>query len=233
MEKGFQSPNFEARRDGKQPKILLLHYSGMTDFAEVLKKICDPASKVGYHYLIGEDGKTYNLVDESMRAFHAGVSFWQGERDINSISIGISLQNPGHEFGYRPFPQIQIDSLKKLAQQIIKRHSIAPHRVLGHSDVAPDRKTDPGELFPWQELADSGIGVMPKNPAPAALSEREGKDLLTQWGYDPACDMATALIAFQSHYCPKELGKGLNPATSAALKSLISAATHFDKKGSW
>ncbi len=222
MNKNYSSPNFEPRRDSKKPYIFLLHYSGMTDFAEVLKKICDPASKVSYHYIINEDGAVYNLVDESMRAFHAGVSYWQGERDINSVSIGVSLQNPGHEFGYRPFPQIQIDSLKKLAQQIMERHMIKPEYILGHSDVAPSRKTDPGELFPWQELADCGIGVMPKNPAPSALSEQEGKDLLARWGYDPACDIATSLVAFQSHYCPKELGKGWTPATAGALKSLIS-----------
>src|SRR5262249_6695143 len=141
--------------------MLVLHYTGMRTGEAALERLCDPVAKVSSHYLVEEDGTTWRLVPEEKRAWHAGVSFWAGERDINDFSIGIELVNPGHEFGYRPFPEAQMQALEALARDIVDRHAIRPHRVVGHSDVAPTRKTDPGELFDWARLARKGIGLWP------------------------------------------------------------------------
>jgi len=141
---------------------LLLHYTGMTSCQKALDRLRDPQAKVSAHYVLDEDGTIYRLVAEEMRAWHAGVAFWHGMRDINSTSVGIEIVNPGHEYGYRPFPEAQIAALIPLAKGIMERHDIAPIDVLGHSDVAPGRKTDPGELFPWQSLAAHGIGIWPE-----------------------------------------------------------------------
>jgi len=173
------SPNFDARRDGCPIDILVLHYTGMATAEEALARLCDPEAKVSAHYTVDRDGHIYRHVDESLRARHAGVSYWAGERDVNSRSIGIELVNPGHEFGYVPFPDAQIAALIGLARGILARHPIPPHRVLGHSDVAPARKMDPGELFPWQLLAAHGIGIFPlpqagEVPGNAQRSEAEG-----------------------------------------------------------
>jgi N-acetylmuramoyl-L-alanine amidase len=159
------SPNFDARREGCPIDILVLHYTGMRTAEEALERLCDPAAIVCAHYTIDCGGRIYRHVDESLRARHAGVSYWAGERDVNSRSIGIELVNPGHEFGYLPFPDPQIAALIDLSRGILARHPIPPHRVVGHSDVAPARKLDPGELFPWPELAEAGIGIFPSRPA--------------------------------------------------------------------
>src|SRR5262249_42163258 len=148
--------------------MLVLHYTGMQSAAAAIDRLCDPAAKVSAHYLIEEDGTAWRLVDETRRAFHAGVSFWQGTTDVNSASIGIELVNPGHEWGYRPFPDAQMQTLETLAQEILRRHAIPPDRVVGHSDVAPARKQDPGELFDWRRLADAGIGLWPEEGGRAA-----------------------------------------------------------------
>ena len=132
-------------------------------------RLCDPAAKVSAHYTIDEDGTVYAHVPEARRAWHAGVSFWAGESDINARSIGIELVNPGHEYGYRAFPEAQIAALIALCHGILARHPIPPARVLGHSDVAPARKEDPGELFPWARLAKAGIGLWPDVAATAIL----------------------------------------------------------------
>ncbi|MEX2202220.1 MAG: N-acetylmuramoyl-L-alanine amidase, partial [Dongiaceae bacterium] len=153
------SPNHDARRGPVD--ILLLHYTGMVAAEAALKRLCDPVARVSAHYLIDEDGTLWQLVGEDRRAWHAGVSFWAGESDINARSIGIELQNPGHEFGYRAFPEPQMKTLIELAQGILQRHPIPASRVIGHSDVAPTRKEDPGELFDWQRLAAAGIGLWP------------------------------------------------------------------------
>ncbi|HEX4158666.1 MAG TPA: N-acetylmuramoyl-L-alanine amidase [Rhizomicrobium sp.] len=158
------SPNFDVRREGCPIDILVLHYTGMRNAEEALNRLCDPDAKVSAHYTIDRDGRVYRHVDESLRARHAGISWWAAERDVNSRSIGIELVNPGHEFGYEPFPDAQIDALIDLAHGIFARHPVPPHRVVGHSDVAPARKMDPGELFPWPELATSGIGIFPPPP---------------------------------------------------------------------
>src|SRR5262249_36882522 len=158
------SPNFDARRGGTPIDILALHYTGMPTAEGALARLCDPAAKVSAHYTIDEDGTIYRHVAEAERAWHAGVSCWAGARDINDRSIGIELVNPGHDFGYRAFPDAQIAAVIELARGIVERNRIPPARVLGHSDVAPKRKIDPGELFPWPRLAAEGLGVWPKRP---------------------------------------------------------------------
>ncbi len=158
------SPNHGPRAEGKPIDILLLHYTGMPSEAGALAWLANPQSQVSAHYFVGEDGRIVQMVAESERAWHAGQSFWAGETDINSRSIGIEIANPGHEFGYRSFPPAQIAAVIALCQDILSRHPIPAERVLAHSDVAPTRKEDPGELFPWGELAAAGIGhwVMPE-----------------------------------------------------------------------
>lgn len=154
------SPNHEPRL-GDGIDILLLHYTGMGTAASACAWLCDPVSKVSSHYLVDEAGVVFRLVDEEARAWHAGVSYWAGETDINSRSIGIEIHNLGHESGCPPFPDVQIDAVIELAQGILKRHPIPPYRILAHSDVAPGRKRDPGEAFPWERLAEAGIGLLP------------------------------------------------------------------------
>ena len=154
------SPNFD-RRGGVPVSILVLHYTGMQSGAEALARLCDSASKVSAHYVVEEDGGVYALVAEEHRAWHAGVSSWHGETRVNAASIGIEIVNPGHEFGYRPFPRVQVEAVIALCRDILSRHEIPARNVVGHSDVAPMRKEDPGELFPWAWLAAQGVGLWP------------------------------------------------------------------------
>ena len=164
------SPNHDARPHGVSVDILVLHYTGMKTAQEALARLCDPAAKVSAHYTIARAGTVYVHVPEERRAWHAGVSCWAGERNVNARSIGIELVNPGHEFGYVPFTDDQVSALIDLARGILSRHPIPPARVLGHSDVAPARKMDPGELFPWACLAEYGIGAWPARPPSASLT---------------------------------------------------------------
>ncbi|HUK60859.1 MAG TPA: N-acetylmuramoyl-L-alanine amidase [Stellaceae bacterium] len=180
--------------------MLVVHYTGMRNATEALARLTSLDSAVSAHYLIDEDGTVWRLVPEERRAWHAGISFWRGRRDINSASIGIELVNPGHEFGYRAFPEAQLAALEVLARDILGRHAIPPHNVLGHSDVAPARKQDPGELFPWRRLALAGIGVWPGSPLPPA--PREIRPVLGAIGYDPDVALAPTITAFQRHFRP-------------------------------
>jgi N-acetylmuramoyl-L-alanine amidase len=193
------SPNQDGR-DGAAIDMLVLHYTGMATAEEALARLCDPAAKVSAHYTIGEDGTVYAHVPEEQRAWHAGRSFWAGRRNVNACSIGIELVNPGHEFGYRAFPSAQIDSLKMLCKAIQARHAIPAARVLGHSDVAPARKEDPGELFPWKEMAKSGVGLWPEKAVTML-----GADALARFGYDPEAPPETVITAFQRHFRPEKL----------------------------
>lgn len=214
------SPNQDAR-DGVSVDMLVLHYTGMTSGEAALARLCDPAAKVSAHYAIDEDGTVYAMVPEARRAWHAGVSFWAGARDINTRSIGIELVNPGHEFGYRPFPDAQIDALTVLCRQILDRHPIPPWRVLGHSDVAPARKDDPGELFPWTGLARAGIGFWATpgaDPGEAAVAP-----LLARYGYDPDVPVEKAVTAFQRHFRPSRVDGIADRETRATLSGLIAA----------
>src|ERR1035438_2816744 len=150
------SPNFDART--APPDMIVLHYTGMPTGAEALARLRDPLAKVSAHYLVEEDGRIFVMVPEGRRAWHAGVSFWKGQRDLNGVSIGVEVVNPGHEFGYRPFPDVQIAAVIGLIADIRTRWSVPDNRILGHSDIAPARKKDPGELFPWDRLARAGQG---------------------------------------------------------------------------
>lgn len=220
------SPNFNARDPAVRFQYIVLHYTGMASRDEALQRLCDPTAQVSAHYVVDEDGQIYKLVDEHLRAWHAGQSFWRGIRDINSASIGIELVNPGHEFGYRPFPEAQIEALKKLLPDIAMRHKMVPATcLLAHSDIAPTRKQDPGELFPWQDLAKAGFGLWlepPKDDGFVPASAEEEHELLAQIGYD-VTDGAAALIAFQRRYDPQHLTGKPEPATIARLRAMTQA----------
>src|SRR5882672_3698776 len=150
------SPNHEARAGDSRPDILLLHYTGMSSTEAALERLCDPGARVSSHYLVFEDGRVLQLVPEARRAYHAGVSSWEGARDVNTRSIGIEIGNNGHDFGCPAYPEAQIAAVIALGRDIVQRRAIAPCRVLAHSDVAPARKRDPGEYFPWRRLAEAG-----------------------------------------------------------------------------
>lgn len=223
------SPNHEARQPGQIIDMLLLHYTGMPSAAVALDRMCDPAARVSAHYCIDEDGTVYRLVSEARRAWHAGQSSWGGVTDINGRSIGIELVNPGHDHGYRPFPAPQMAALIALSQAILARHPIPPEHVLGHSDVAPLRKTDPGELFDWAGLARAGIGLW---PAPAegeteAAGIEEIRSLLNDFGYDVGTGdevgalTRAAIAAFQRHFRPTAVTGEADAETTARLKALL------------
>jgi len=220
------SPNCDSR-GGVPIDMLLLHYTGMHDGEAALARLCDPTAKVSAHYMLDEDGTIYALVPEQTRAWHAGVSFWAGARDINARSIGIELVNPGHEFDYRHFPDPQIAALISLAQAILARHAIPAWRVLGHSDVAPMRKTDPGELFPWERLARAGIGLWPgmaADPGEGAVAA-----LLAYFGYDPDALPNKNIIAFQRHFRPSRADGMADAETRRLLAGLV--ALYDARKG--
>lgn len=218
------SPNFDVRT--RPIDMVVLHYTGMTSGEDALARLRDPASAVSAHYLVEEDGRVFQLVDESRRAWHAGVSSWKGEGEINARSIGVEIVNPGHEWGYRPFPDAQIDAVIALLTGLLARHRITPGRVVGHSEVAPGRKEDPGELFPWSRLATEGLalGGVHEGPADRSLTYEQAIAALRTIGYEVADAApgkpapAAAVLAFQRRYCPHALGKAIDPVTKAALR---------------
>jgi N-acetylmuramoyl-L-alanine amidase len=223
------SPNCDARPEGAAIDMLVLHYTGMKTAEEALTRLCDPEARVSAHYTIDRGGRIYRHVDEAMRAWHAGVSFWAGERNVNARSIGIELVNPGHEFGYVPFAIDQIAALIDLAGEILQRHPIPPARVLGHSDVAPTRKTDPGELFPWREIADLGIGFFPCATSRAAVPQMaQIADMLGRLGYGlpPHTDwpLDSVVTAFQRHFQPEKVDGKADAQTHALLAALLAEA---------
>lgn len=224
------SPNHDSR--GEPPHMrpvdmLVLHYTGMQSAAAALDRLCDPAAQVSSHYVVEEDGTLWRLVPESRRAFHAGVSCWHGESSLNHVSIGVEIVNPGHEWGYRPFPEPQMAAVEQLCRDILSRHPIPPYRVVGHSDIAPDRKADPGELFDWPRLARAGIGLWPP-PAPG-LARRRGRGVglvnhagaladLARIGYCvSAATEQVALAAFQRRFRPERWDGLLDGETCARL----------------
>ena len=198
------SPNHDSR-EGQMIDMLVLHYTGMQNLEAAVARLTDPDAKVSAHYLVTELGDVIKLVDEGERAWHAGVSSWRGETNINARSIGVEIENPGHDVGYRPFPDIQMDVLAQLCDEILCRHSIPARNVVGHSDVAPARKTDPGELFDWPRLAADGIGIWPDSLAvPVPSKKFDAKAELARFGYDVS-DIRAALTAFQRHFCPSHI----------------------------
>jgi N-acetylmuramoyl-L-alanine amidase len=231
------SPNFDQRRS--PPDMVVVHYTGMSTGAEALERLCDPEAKVSAHYMIEEDGRVYQLVPEERRAWHAGVSFWKGETDVNAVSIGIELVNPGHELGYPDFPDMQVEALIGLLDAIRGRWTIPNGRILGHSDVAPDRKIDPGEKFPWKRLALDGHGLWvepdPAPGAPLSLGD-EGAGVfalqagLTRLGYDSAPSgrydphTESIITAFQRHWRPQRVDGIADGETRARLVRLLRMA---------
>jgi N-acetylmuramoyl-L-alanine amidase len=232
------SPNFDERAGGRTPNMIVLHYTGMQTGEAALARLCAPDSKVSSHYFVFEDGHIAQCVPESLRAWHAGVSSWAGETDINSLSIGIEIVNPGHEFGYPEFPHRQIAAVISLCRTIVTRRGpMRADRVLAHSDVAPSRKQDPGEKFPWEMLSASGIGHWVR-PAPldiggTALKPGDQSEAVTRlqqalkaYGYgieangnydDLTHDVVTA---FQRHFRPARVDGIADPSTQLTLRAL-------------
>lgn len=235
------SPNFGERRDGKAPDILLLHYTGMATGQGAEDWLCEPQSEVSCHYIVHEDGRIVQMVPEEMRAWHAGKGFWKGETDINSRSVGIEIVNGGYEFGLPDYPDRQIDAVIGLSRGIVERHAIAPERVLAHSDVAPGRKRDPGELFPWARLAGEGIGHWVE-PSPLGggrfFTRGDGgqpvealQSMLALYGYRTAItgvfddNTAADVAAFQRHFRPARVDGVADASTIETLHRLLSFAS--------
>ena len=214
------SPNFDER--DAPVSVLVLHYTGMQDAASAIQRLCDPAAKVSAHYLVAEDGQVVRMVAEDKRAWHAGKSHWRGVDNLNSSSIGIELVNPGHEFGYRPFPEAQIDALVPLVNDIVQRHGITRGNVVGHSDIAPARKQDPGELFPWYRLAKLRLAL----PRPTkGLMDPHWSDAgfllaLERFGYDMT-DALAATVAFQRRFRPELIDGTIDGECRSILLALL------------
>lgn len=231
------SPNCGERRDMAGADLLVLHYTGMEDAAAAVRRLCEPGSEVSCHYLVFEDGRVVQLVPESARAWHAGVSSWQGASDINSRSIGIEIANPGHDNGYPDFPRPQIEAVIALCRDIVARRGIRADRVLAHSDIAPARKKDPGEKFPWGQLHRAGVGhwVRPArivNEQSWRFGENGEKihalqNLFREYGYglSPSgeFDQATedVVTAFQRHFRPALVDGVLDASTRITLNKLL------------
>ena len=233
------SPNHDERKQSRTPDMILLHYTGMKTGEAALARLCAPDSKVSAHYVVFEDGRIVQCVPEALRAWHAGKSFWGGDRDINSCSIGIEIVNPGHELGYPDFPLRQIAAVISLCRSInTRRGPIAAGRILAHSDVAPARKQDPGEKFPWELLSESGLGQWVR-PAPlnidgASVKPGERGDAVAQlqqllrgYGYDVEesgiYDEATRMVvtAFQRHFRPARVDGIADASTLMTLHALL------------
>jgi N-acetylmuramoyl-L-alanine amidase len=232
------SPNQDERRAGIAVDMIVLHYTGMPDARAALQRMASPRSELSAHYFVFEDGRIVQCVPESRRAWHAGEAAWAGQTDINSCSIGIEIANPGHEHGYPDFPRRQIAAVTTLCRSIQKRYVIAPERVLGHSDVAPKRKQDPGEKFPWQTLHQSGVGQWVR-PIPildggrvltltdSGEAIREIQRLLAEYGYGIAVtghyDATTrdVVAAFQRHFRPGRVDGIVDQSTCKTLIELL------------
>ncbi len=244
------SANYDRRPADTVIDILLLHYTGMDSADAALDHLCDPDSKVSAHYLIDEDGAVYQLVKDKHRAWHAGVSTWRGDTDINARSIGIEVVNPGHAFGYRPFTPPQMETLATLASEIVLRYRIPEENVLGHSDVAPGRKQDPGELFDWAALASAGVGLWPdrsfraRRTGPSYQPGKRGAEVaalqgsLETFGYgiieDGDFGEQTRIVVaeFQRHFRPLLVSGMADPETRSLLDHLvIRAARNRTKRG--
>ena len=215
------SPNYNERPAGVSIDMLVLHYTGMKTCEDALDRLCDPAAEVSAHYLIAEDGTVHRLVPEEYRAWHAGVACWRGEAGVNDRSIGIEMVNPGYEFGYRDFPPAQIAALIPLCRDILSRHPIPARNVVGHSDVSPTRKQDPGEKFPWARLAANGVGLWPDGPEKTSTEHLDDpKALLSAIGYEVA-DQVASVTAFQRRYRPAEVSGILDAETEGLIAAVL------------
>jgi N-acetylmuramoyl-L-alanine amidase len=244
--KVFASPNHGPRkhtdgREERQPDMLIVHYTGMPDAGQALQWLCNPVSQVSCHYFVFENGHTLQLVPESRRAWHAGVSHWRGEADINSCSIGIEIANPGHPGGLPPYPAAQVAAVLDLCRDIAARWRIPPERVLAHSDVAPGRKIDPGERFPWRRFAEGGVGLWVE-PAPMRGGRFFSRGdtgppvealqaMFGMFGYripvnGAYCEATEAVVAaFQRHWRPERVDGVADASTITTLRDLIAATT--------
>ena len=229
------SPNHDERPEATPLDTLILHYTGMQSAGDAIDRLRDPVARVSSHYVVDEDGTIWRLVAEERRAWHAGISFWRGHTVLNGRSIGIEIVNPGHEWGYRPFPPAQMAAVRRLCQSILSRHPIPPRNVVAHSDVAPDRKQDPGELFDWRGLARDGIGLWPEDvpdlgtgdaltdaaalaPVRASLA-RLGYQVEPEGEADAA--LRTVLLAFQRHWRPEAMTGAADAGTRARLDGVL------------
>ncbi|MFL6936045.1 MAG: N-acetylmuramoyl-L-alanine amidase [Xanthobacteraceae bacterium] len=233
------SPNHGERKGGANIDMLVLHYTGMEDAAAAVRHLCQPGTDVSAHYVVLEDGHIVQCVPEARRAWHAGASSWKGATDINSRSIGIEIANPGHGWRYDDFPDAQIAAVIALGRDILARHPIPPWRVLAHSDVAPMRKQDPGEKFPWDRLAAAGVGAwVAPEPITQSVALTMGdkgpkvRDLqaqLAEYGYGLLAtgqyDEATRAVvaAFQRHFRPSRVDGLADTSTLRTLSKLLAA----------
>src|SRR3954464_11874120 len=232
------SPNHNERRGNRTPDMILLHYTGVADNQSAINHLCTPQAEVSAHYVVLQDGYIVQLVAESRRAWHAGESSWAGETDLNSRSIGIEIANPGHDHGYPEFPRRQIAAVTALCRSIFTRHRIPADRVVAHSDIAPSRKKDPGEKFPWKSLHDSGIGlwvkpvpVVPDGPifvlGDSNPAIKELQELFARYGYGVLAtgqfDSVThdVITAFQRHFRPARVDGIADVSTIETLRTLL------------
>ena len=239
VERVEPSPNFDERPGLGRPDMIVLHYTGMQFCHEAIHRLCDPKARVSSHYVVLESGSIIQLVPESHRAWHAGVSAWAGDSDINSRSIGIEICNPGHDFSYPDFPARQIAATIALCRGILTRNIIRPENVVAHSDVAPSRKQDPGEKFPWKLLAQSGVGLwvdvgnvfdqQPVKPDDTGVKITELQKMLSDYGYgidiSGRYDVTTreVVTAFQRHFRPSQVDGIADGATIQTLRKLLIA----------
>ena len=239
VERVEPSPNFDERTGLARPDMIILHYTGMQFAHEAVHRLCDPKARVSSHYVVMDNGSIVQLVPEVKRAWHAGVSSWGGDTDINSRSIGIEISNPGHDFGYPDFPARQIAAVITLCRSILTRNIIRPENIVAHSDVAPARKQDPGEKFPWKRLAQSNIGLWVE---PVAITEspvlqlKDAGDKVTElqkalvdYGYSVNVngtydkDTQETVTAFQRHFRPARIDGITDTSTRETLRKLLVA----------
>lgn len=234
--KFIASPNFDDRPSGID--LLVMHYTGMKSAEAALSRMCDKEAKVSAHYMVYEDGEVVQLVKDEKRAWHAGISCWRGISSLNDSSIGIEIVNPGHEFGYCPFPSAQMESVAVLASELMLKHNIEPRNVVGHSDIAPSRKQDPGELFDWKFLAKKGIGLWPDckvllsptklliEPEEESVAVAEIQKKLQRFGYHIRVDgyygpkTQVIVTAFKRHFVPEQVNSFWDKLTDARLTKL-------------
>jgi N-acetylmuramoyl-L-alanine amidase len=217
------SPNFDVRKLPVQ--MIVLHYTGMESAEAAIERLADPAAKVSAHWVVTEDGMVVRMVDEANRAWHAGKSWWRGVTDVNSTSIGIEIVNPGHEFGYRPFPAAQMAAVEALVAAAVQRYGILPANVVGHSDVAPARKEDPGELFDWPRLARAGLAMpVPRGGFDPGWTDAGTLAALARYGYD-ATEPEAAVVAFQRRFRPTKFDGVIDAETRTILRNILIAGS--------
>ncbi|MCE3232232.1 MAG: N-acetylmuramoyl-L-alanine amidase [Rickettsiaceae bacterium] len=233
------TPNFDDRPKDTKIDMLVMHYTGMKTGQEAFERLCDPAAKVSAHYIVYEDGSIVNLVKDEKRAWHAGISCWRGISALNDTSIGIEIVNPGHEWGYRQFPAEQMEAVLTLSKDLIERHEIEARNVVGHSDIAPGRKEDPGELFDWEWLAKNGVGLWPRvgrvwrggdilvQPGKEDVDVARIQKMLADYGYHIRVDgfygPKTEYIVkgFKRHFVPEQVNVSWDKLADARMRTLL------------